>query len=139
MNREIKFRIWNGAQMEYNVTVGKFGNFYVNPGDKGDGLDPNDTASLTRFTTKYHENTPVMQYTGLKDRNGKEIYEGDIVSAVNFYNNNKLIGVVEWQDNGYYIQKENSLYVPSLNSRDHQGLVEVIGNIYENQTASTQK
>lgn len=33
-----KFRVWNGSEMIYDVTVGKFGAFYVNPGDKGDGV-----------------------------------------------------------------------------------------------------
>jgi hypothetical protein len=49
--RELKFRVWNGYSMEHNVTVGKFGNFYVNP-ENGDGLDPKDSASLTTWKKK---------------------------------------------------------------------------------------
>lgn len=133
MTREIKFRAWIGSMendgMEYNVIVGRFGAFYVNPGTKGDGIDEKDSATLTPFNTKYGEQTPIMQYTGLKDKNGKEIYEGDVLKIrkelahlfpVNDLENdfNRL---VEYRGASF-----SPLDVVGENS------CEIIGNIYEN-------
>jgi len=133
MNRELKFRVFNGASMEYNVTVGKFGNFYVNP-EKGDGLNPRDTASLTTCTTKYHEDTPVMQFTGLLDKNGKEIYEGDIIK-LGFDEKGEHLRVIEWKRYGFFVKQINgeANFPLTFVNPDEGNDWEVVSNIFENQ------
>ena len=120
MTREIKFRAFDEQmnRMEY------FG-----LGDTVPYYYKDEHSSATRYE--------VMQYTGLQDQNGKEIYEGDIVEyntgekfkVIWTYRNASfeygLIKKKERQDIG--IRHSNGFITNSLGSHE----VKVIGNIYE--------
>ena len=71
----------------------------------------------------------LMQFTGLHDEEGKEIYEGDIVKFQEIYTEEPQIeiAITEWKEGGFYYRW--------LGCNDYQHIneteIEIIGNIYE--------
>ncbi len=88
-------------------------------------------ASITKDSSIWDVNrNSVGQFTGLKDKNGKEIYDGDVIKTL-FPNQKELIvGEVIWADSGFYVgykQFKDDLY-PWVFYK----VVKVIGNKFEN-------
>jgi len=136
--RDIKFRAWDDSKrMMCRVLM-------VWPGD-GDnyGLQFYDgLGGITLSTTAAKEGVALMQYTGLKDKNGREIYESDIVR---FVENDGEVSVGEvrmgkknaaWSF--YLPHVATGVTIPMLNyihgmlSLVSEYDFEVIGNIHEN-------
>ena len=115
--REIKFRAWDSVQqkMWFDMLIDFNGNV----------LDANENRNY-RMT--------LMQYTGLKDKNNKEIYEGDIVKFVEDTLNEiyKASPVIYDEDRFTFLGR----YSNDCIMHDwHE--IEVIGNIYENPELTT--
>ena len=119
--REIKFRVWDKIKKLWTNWKSYDGMFYFM--DKNTGVWIRDD-KFERFI--------LLQYTGEKDKDGKEIYEGDIVK---YFDNKEHIVVVEnikELGTGMYLKRVGSGYY-TLNTsaiRDYE--VEVIGNIHDN-------
>lgn len=115
MSREIKFRAWNRELKKmYDflpLTI------------RVNAIEPTYWEPLLEKAQKAFD---VMQYTGLKDKNGKEIYDGDIVEEPG-----SRYEVVYHAD-GFYMR---NMYEPDnilIQLRHGYLHCEVIGNIYEN-------
>lgn len=135
--RAIKFRAWNNERkvmvpIQYLVAINQeFSEWGVN------GYPRNETFEL-------------MQFTGLKDKNGKEIYEGDIVYRLYQHEETKkwlrdMMGIISWDDwmVGFSFMKPDLNLMRETNTAEFMGASssiqgasgrwwEVIGNIYEN-------
>lgn len=119
--REIKFRAWDSLN-EHIVTMDR----YEDPEDKR----IQKTISNFWFMV-YEHGYELMQYTGLKDKNGKEIYEGDIMEVD--VTGNPIVGVVTWDNQFSQFRIIRGGYSSLLNfTKDNVLATEIIGNLYKN-------
>ena len=118
--REIKFRAWqkNGTKM---IDLQKITPLILNKDQDGVFLP-------------FHKDIYIMQYTGLKDSKGVEIYEGDFVNHWHeemFFQDN-VIGLVVWQPDTACFEFEYSSTSQPFSNVDFNYIEpEIIGNIYE--------
>lgn len=139
--REIKFRVWDNyyKYMNYKVLVGVYGEWEKVKDDKNysacsmwiepKNVDYKCEPHWAHFEP-YHEDIKLMEFTGLKDKHGKEIYEGDILN-------------IDKEDYKYVVKCYDGCFVGVNKFDEHYEQakiignlftleIEVIGNIYEN-------
>ncbi len=116
--REIKFRAWNPKQN--SDTFGITEAYMSYQGEP-------DIETLKSFIFHYGD-CELMQFTGRKDMNGKEIYERDIVRYKKDFTDKGeswIVGDVVWDEDGQWLIRDNPFTMGIYN------VIEVIGNIYE--------
>ena len=117
--REIKFRAWIKELNEIREVE------YINFWKKMISF-PN------KFCKEYYLNADfdeieLMQYTGLKDKNNEEIYEGDIVTL----HNNKYKVIFNTEEARFVLRDDEfEMNIPFTNNNNER--MEVLGNVYEN-------
>ena len=117
--REIKFRAWEKS-LKQIIPV--------------DNIDFEKRMVNTESVWRMFDEIELMQYTGLKDKNGKEIYEGDILDT----DLERLYLVVEFRNGCFVVEcrDDNEKYYDIMHPLEKEisnlEYHEVIGNTYEN-------
>ena len=133
--REIKFRAWSEDTLEMvqvaRLDIKEETIHYEN------GIKSINREQELGFWWKPYV---LMQYTGFKDKNGVEIYEGDIVKVISGYGWEDISDVIFGLTNKRYgsypafcmprVETESNSFSEVFDSGDYE--VEVIGNIYQN-------
>lgn len=129
MQREIKFRFWDSVDNKMMDSSDIDSSLYF------PSFEPQLSIGRYLENGDWEQDLPIMQYTGFKDKNGKEIFEGDILSC-------KVWIDGKWEDSkepvifrdgcfclDWSFQKDGSYY--EILSKEIEGK-SILGNIYEN-------
>ncbi|WP_367366213.1 YopX family protein [Lentilactobacillus buchneri] len=122
MNRQIKFRAWH-------MPFGPKGPMQEMVHEKA--------SSILALAEMSPDEYIVEQFTGLKDKNGKDIYEGDILAwHSNIYRKHDWVGLVLYRGAGFAVQESDKSYSSpewlDCACRKDANIIEVIGNVHDN-------
>ena len=116
--KDIKFRVWDNERNAMFNSKSVDIDFF-----EGKIEITSDTIRYDEVYTDEIKDFELMQYVGCKDKNNKEIYEGDIVKT------KEHIGQIIYSKGMFFIDVKGDFYLPIYNASE---FMEVIGNIYEN-------
>lgn len=111
--REIRFRAWDKVHKEWLDY--SLWDQYILYGNR-----PGDNNVILEFP----DGLEMSQFTGLKDKNGKDIYDGDILKAT-------VLEIVEWKFNRWVMRNNATKRISEFRQID-TAFFEIIGNVYEN-------
>ena len=127
--RDIKFRCWDTENKEM---------LDIQELDYRDSYNGQPMIRTTMYSDYYDtEDMILMQYTGLKDKNGKEIYEGDIIYCKKYIGGNWIEyciekGYVNFNNGEFGLYRKQGYYQSLYKFKEYDYEFEVIGNMYDN-------
>ncbi|WP_057510259.1 YopX family protein [Staphylococcus simulans] len=134
---KIKFRVWDKSEKKMKRV------YSIGFNEQGEAISIQDEfADNYEAYAMYDVNDyELMQSTGLKDKNGTEIYEGDIVEVLvedeepKIMKDKTYIGIVVYKRGMFDIKNSKNTYlgiVPQMYMSDIDCVFEVLGNKYQN-------
>lgn len=134
--RDIKFRCWDTENKEM---------LDIQELDYRDSYNGQPMIRTTMYSDYYDtEDMILMQYTGLKDKNGKEIYEGDIIYCKKYIGGNWIEdciekGYVNFNNGEFGLYRKQGYYQSLYKFKEYDYEFEVIGNMYDNPELLSEK
>lgn len=136
MSRTIKFRAWDGENMHYQDEIYfLFGRWNSDKNNEAGFWAAYRIGEDDIPDFEAEENTSLMQFTGLLDKNGKEVYEGDVVVWKNLDTEVYYDIYYNEQDICWFARQLND--IGETESYLDNMYMEVIGNIHENSNLIT--
>jgi len=125
MNREIKFRAWD--KLKHKMMETSYFDMWYYTIAENDETGRSRACECKDQQDYCRANLEIMQFTGLKDTDGKEIYEGDILYTSDLYRKHFVVGY-SGRSFELYDNKDGVVFDPNNDWSEY----EVVGNIYEN-------